>query len=196
MKFIANILTDKPFKDNDLYNVVSDKNNLMDGIPTLVVGWEYTKKLYPEASILNWEVGNNVYWTYGNREKRNKYEENIVKFRQLALTKFIKSVKYKFYSLLTTTDEEKEYILNLIGKDSGSFIYMNYDMVYIFDAENNVVIGFSLRDIDYMGKERKGIFSKIYRNQNNNIIDIKDSLTWDTKNALRNCNYVIPYLYA
>lgn len=47
-----------------------------------------------------------------------------------------------------------------------------------------------------MGKERKGIFSKIYRNQNNNIIDIKDSLTWDTKNALRNCNYVIPYLYA
>lgn len=196
MKFIANILTDKPFKDNDLYNVVSDKNNLIGGIPTLVVGWEYTKKLYPEASILNWEVGNNVYWTYGNREKRNKYEENIVNFRQLALTKFIKSVKYKFYGLLTTTDEEKDYILNLIGKDSGSFIYMNYDMVYIFDVENNIVIGFSLRDIDYMGKERKGIFSKIYRNQNNNIIDIKDSLTWDTKNALRNCNYVIPYLYA
>lgn len=196
MKFIANILTDKPFKDNDLYNVVSDKNNLIDGIPTLVVGWEYTKKLYPEASILNWEVGNNVYWTYGNREKRNKYEENIVKFRQFALTKFIKSVKYKFYGLLTTTDEEKEYILTLIDKDSGSFIYMNYDMVYIFDVENNIVVGFSLRDIDYMGKERKGIFSKIYRNQNNNIIDIKDSLTWDTKNALRNCNYVIPYLYA
>ena len=47
MKFIANILTDKPFKDNDLYNVVSDKNNLIGGIPTLVVGWEYTKKLYP-----------------------------------------------------------------------------------------------------------------------------------------------------
>ena len=119
-----------------------------------------------------------------------------MRFRQLSLTKFIKSVKYKFYGLLTTTDEEKEYILNLIGKDSGSFIYMNYDMVYIFDVENNIVIGFSLRDIDYMGKERKGIFSKIYSNKNNNIIDIKDSLTWDTKNALRNCNYVIPYLYA
>ena len=70
------------------------------------------------------------------------------------------------------------------------------DMVYIFDSENNVVVGFSLRDIDYMGKERKGIFSKIYRNPNNSIIDMKDTLTWDTKNALRNCNYVIPYLYA
>ena len=93
MKFIANILTDKPFKDNDLYNVVSDKNNLIDGIPTLVVGWEYTKKLYPEASMLNWEVGNNVYWTYGNREKRNKYEENIATFRQLTLTKIIKTLK-------------------------------------------------------------------------------------------------------
>ena len=37
MKFIANILTDKTFTNAELYNVVSDKNNLIDCIPTLVI---------------------------------------------------------------------------------------------------------------------------------------------------------------
>ena len=73
MKFIANILTDKPFTNAELYNVVSDKNNLIDGIPTLVIGWEYTKKMFNNANILDWEIDRNTYWTYGKREKRNKY---------------------------------------------------------------------------------------------------------------------------
>ena len=37
MKFIANILTDKPFVNTELYNVVNDKDKLIDGIPTLVM---------------------------------------------------------------------------------------------------------------------------------------------------------------
>lgn len=196
MRFIANILTDKPFTNSELYNVVSKKENLIDNIPTLVIGWEYTKKNFPEASILNWEINENFYWTYGKREKRNKYEENIEKFRQIALTKFVKSVKYTFLSLITISEDEKEYILRLVSKEDGSFIYMNYDMIYIFDSDNNVVIGFSLRDIDYIGKNRKGILSKIYRNTKNVLIEVKESLSWETKNALRNYSYVIPYLYS
>lgn len=196
MKFIANILTNKPFSNNELYNVVDDVNKLISDIPTLVIGWEYTKKLYPNASILEWMIDQNTFWTYGKREKRNKYEENIEKFRQLALNRFIKSVKYKFFSLLTSSNAEKESILKVINSEKGSNIYISYDMVYIFSRENNDVIGFSLRDIDYIGKDRKDILSKIYRNKNNTIIDVKEELSWDTKNALRNCGYVIPYLYA
>ena len=154
MKFIANILTDKPFVNNELYNVVDEKDKLIDGIPTLVIGWGYTKKMYPEASILNWSIDRNVYWTYGKREKRNRYEENIEKFRQLAITRFIKSVKYKYYSLLTISDDEKGYLISLFCKPNGSVVYINYNMVYVLD-ENNNVIGFSLRDIDYLGKDRK-----------------------------------------
>lgn len=194
MKFIANILTDKPFVNNELYNVVDEKDKLIDGIPTLVIGWGYTKKMYPEASILNWSIDRNVYWTYGKREKRNRYEENIEKFRQLAITRFIKSVKYKYYSLLTISDDEKGYLISLFCKPNGSVVYINYNMVYVLD-ENNNVIGFSLRDIDYLGKDRKKMLSLIFRNKNNVIIDIKDTLSWETKSSLNNCSYVIPYLY-
>jgi hypothetical protein len=195
MKYIANILTDKPFIDNELYNVVDSKDKLIGGIPTLVVGWDYTKRLYGNASILDWSIDRNTYWTYGKREKRNRYDENIVNFRKLAMTKFIKSVKYKYYSIITISDDDKKYILGLLSKDSGSNIYLAHDMVYVLDNVENVVIGFSLKDIDYVGKDRKKIFSMIYKNKNNVIIDIKDGLSYDAKSVLSGYSYVIPYLY-
>jgi hypothetical protein len=152
--------------------------------------------MYPDASILNWSIDRNVYWTYGKREKRSRYEENIAKFRELAITRFIKSVRYKFYNLLTISDIEKEYIISLFIKDNGSIVYINYDMVYVLDSDENIVIGFSLRDLDYIGKDRKKIFSMIFKNKNNVIVDIKNLLSWETKTSLGTCSYVIPYLYA
>lgn len=159
MRFIANILTDKKFINSELYNVVDNKDKLIDGIPTLVIGWGFTKKMYPNASILNWSIDNNIYWTYGKREKRSRYEENIEKFRQFAISNFIKSVKYKFYNLLIINNDEKDYIVSLLSKSDGSIVYINYNMVYILDNNKGLVIGFSLRDIDYIGKDRK----KFYR---------------------------------
>lgn len=192
MKFIANILTDKPFVNTELYNVVNDKDKLIDGIPTLVIGWEYTKKMYENANILNWEIDRNTYWTYGKREKRNRYEENLEKFRELALYRFIKSVKYSYFNILISSNEEKEYVWSLIDTN-GTYVYLNNDMVYAFDEQKNKVIGFSLRDIDYLKKDRKKVLSKIY--SNTNLIEVKDNLSWETKNALRNCSYVIPFLW-
>ena len=196
MKYIANILTDKKFTDSELYNVVSSKDKLISDIPTLIIGWGYTKKMYPEANILNWKINDNIFWTYGKREKRNKYEENVEKFKKASINKFIKSVKYQYYNLLTISEEEKKYIISLLCRDCKTHIYINCDMVYIFDDENNIVIGFSLRDIDYINSSRKKMFNIILRNKNNNIIDIKDTLSYDMKISLNECKYVIPYLYS
>lgn len=194
MKFIANILTEKPINNTELYNVVNCKENLIDNIPTLVIGWEYTKKMFPEANILNWEIDRNTYWTYGKREKRNKYEENMEKFRQLAMLRFIKSVKYKYVNLLISEKEEKDYIISLI-KEKNTYIYIANDIVYLLDKINDLVIGFSLRDIDYLKKDRKKILSKIYNNKEN-IIDIKNQFSWETKNSLYKYSYVVPYLWS
>jgi hypothetical protein len=196
MKYIANILTDKKFTDSELYNVVNSKDKLIGDIPTLIIGWGYTKKMYPEANILDWKINDNIFWTYGKREKRNKYEENIDKFKKLSINKFIKSVKYQYYNLLTISEEEKRYIISLLCRDYKTHIYINCDMVYIFDDENNIVIGFSLRDIDYINNSRKKMFNIILRNKNNNVIDIKDTLSYDMKISLNECKYVIPYLYS
>lgn len=194
MRYIANILTDKNFKEKGLYNIVSSKKELIDGIPTLVIGWEFTKKMYNNANILDWEISRDVYWTYGNREKRNRYDENINKFKDLALLRFIKSVKYEYKNILLLTDEEKNEIIEIISGD-GVNVYIHNDMLYVL-KDNKNVIGLSLRDIDYIGKDRKKILSKVFRNEKNHIISLTDSeLSYDIKNTLYKYSYVVPYLF-
>jgi hypothetical protein len=100
MKYIANILTDEPFNEGELYNVVRDKDKLVPDIPTLIVGWERTKAEYPDASIIEWQVADNVYWTYGKYERRDKYEANVKKFQDLSFKKFVESLKYVFYDVI------------------------------------------------------------------------------------------------
>ena len=93
MRFLGNILTNRKFEDCEFYNVVDKKEDLIINIPTLVIGWEFTKTLYPNANIISWEIENDIYWTFNNRERRQSYEEIIVKFKKLVVNRFIKSTE-------------------------------------------------------------------------------------------------------
>ena len=99
MKKIANILTDGIFDNDGLYNVVKTKDELIEGIPTLVIGWEKTKSLFPTACIIERKINDDTYWTWGSRERRQVMEKDIAVFRRLALKRFTKSIKYVFLSL-------------------------------------------------------------------------------------------------
>ena len=85
MQLIANILTINLFSDKILYNVVEKKDDLIDGIPTLCVGLEMTKKNYPNFNLLDMNIDEMTKWTYGPREKRNVYESRLSKFIFAAL---------------------------------------------------------------------------------------------------------------
>ena len=100
MKHIANILTDKNFPKEDLYNIINDINDIEIGIPTLIIGWEYTKNLFPNANILDWEINRNIFWTFGKREKNQRYVETLEEFKTLAVKRFIKSIEYRFVNIL------------------------------------------------------------------------------------------------
>lgn len=192
MKYIANILTDKLFADKELYNVVKTKEDLIDGIPTLVVGWEFTKLNYPKVEIVDWKIDENTYWTFGNRERRAVYEERIEKFKEEALEKFTKSIKYVPINILTgrgVTD------FSSAIDEEFSKIYIYGDMVYAYSPENKCVYGMSLRDIDYCGRSTgKDCISAIYRKKASDVVSVKDTLSAETRYSFRNCNYIIPYL--
>lgn len=194
MKCIANILTNKPFEDSELYNVTGDSDSLIEGIPTLIVGWEYTKNVRPDANILTWEIDKDTYWTFGKREKRNRYEDCVKKFRELAIKRLIESVKYRYINLLTVDEEEKRAYMGMIRGEKTMYVYICNDMVYVYDDDTREVTGISLRDIIYAGKNPKAILSEIYHG-GNKIIDIKGKFSWETKLALRSHAYVYPCLF-
>lgn len=194
MKSIANILTDGRFENDGLYNVVKEPDELISGIPTLVIGWEKTKALFPEASIIEWKINEDTYWTWGNRERREVQERDLVRFRKLAISRFINSVKYVFLSVFTASQNTMNKFFNSLSDERRKFIYGYNDVIYIYYEGNNNIIGISLVDIEYCGMDKKDFFRPIYAGKNNVII--KDEIPFKIKNELKNQLYVIPYLYS
>ena len=193
MKPIANILTDKSFINDGIYNVVNNPDNLISGIPTLIIGWEYTKTFYPDANILNWEINSDTYWCFGKRERGQRYEETIIKFRNYAINRLIKSIKYKFINIIVKNDFYSS-LLDILNLCDDMNAYVTNDMLYLACSSGDVVYGISLRDIEYLGYNKKTIFSTLHNNKNLKFVDYNE-LNWDIKNALRNCIYAVPCLY-
>ena len=197
MKYIANILTDEPFSDSQLYNVVRDSSELVPGIPTLIVGWDKTKSEHPDASIIEWKVADNVYWTYGKYERRDKYEANIKKFQDVSFKKFIESLEYVFYDVLLSPSEKFDSFLASLVSGAEKTIYVTGDMMYIYYNGTNKVVGLSLRDCDYLDESiKKKIFSALYKSKTVNILKNNDEISKEIRFKVRSMAYILPYLYS
>ena len=197
MKYIANILTDEPFAEAELYNVVRDNDFLVPDIPTLIVGWDKTKELYPDASIIEWKVADNVYWTYGKYEKRDKYEVNVKKFQDLAFKKFIESLEYVFFDVLVANPIRFDTFITSLGDVTAKTIYVSGDMMYIYYDKKYKIVGISLRDCDYVNEMyKKRIFSAIYNNQSVNLLKNNDTISKEVRFKARGRAYILPYLYS
>ena len=194
MRFLANILTEKKFPNEGIYNVVSNKSELIDNIPTLVIGWEFTKINYPEVNILDWEINPTTYWTFGMREKRQRYEEDIKRFKKNIFNQLVKEVKYEYINLLTKNEGVDNLITVLKYADKIN-VYICDDMLYIMCKNTNIIYGYSLKDIEYLNRSKKEIFSTIYSNECITFINNIDDLSTEIKTALKNNYYIIPYLF-
>ena len=199
MRKIANILTNKKFtEDSSFYNVVSSVDALIKGVPTLVIGWSFTKSLFPDANIVNWEVGENTYFTFGNREKRSVYNERLKKFKEMAINQFIKSVDYRFFNVITTNNHEKaEFLGKIVNGESRKIVYSSDgDMVYIFIPNEDVVYGLLLSDVKYLGKDQDLFAKLISGGKNVEVIHMKPSEKANISmvNSFNNCKYIIPCL--
>ena len=197
MKYIANILTDEQFNDAELYNVVRDSNDLIPGIPTLIVGWERTKSEYPDASIIEDKVSDNVYWTYGKYERRDKYETNIKKFQDLSFKKFVEPLDYVFYDVLLSTAEKLDSFLDSLLSEPTKTVYVIRDMMYIYYSGTNKVVGLSLRDCDYIEDTlKKRILSAIYKSKTINLLKNNDEISREVRLKAKGRAYILPYLYS
>lgn len=196
MKYLGNIVTDSKLTTFDYYNVVKTKDKIIEDIPTLIVGYEKTKSIYGDNfSVLDWKIEDNVYWTYGRRERGEKYLENIEKFKNLCFNDMVKTVDYRLFNVLVESTERKKEFFNYIKDKKNKTIYISDDMVYLYE-DNKHVIGFSLRDVEYGGGNKKRILSILLSDDKNNILNSKDVFNNEFSYTLKNKPYIIPYLYS
>lgn len=194
MKYLANILTSEKFDENTLYNVVKNEDGLVKDIPTLIVGWEKAKELYPDASILRWKINDNTYWTYGSRVRRDRNEADIRTFKKLVMDKAIKSVEYWFFNVLTATNEEKLRLKVFLSDSRRKFALVSDDMIYIYFPDDSTTIGISLKDIDYEGGNREKMLKLLKNTPTITLVKERDYISYETRDLIRNRKYIIPYL--
>ena len=178
---------------SELFNITDDEDSLIEGIPTVVVGWERAKKFNENSNIIEWKTDDLTYWVFSKRENNSKYTEKLKEFKELAIKRFLKSIKYSFFNILTAETEEKSEFCKkfLNGK---SYFVSNNEILYSYNEDENCVYGLSLLDIAYEGGDISKIINRI--SSTGNIIRKAEDVPFSIKNMIGNSTYALPYIYS
>lgn len=196
MNYLANIYTKSKIDIEPFFNVVDDEKKIIDGIPTLIIGWDSVKSLYGDINILDKKVKDNIYWTFGKRERRNVMEVDVQKFKRKAMSITCNNVKYKFFNILTAKNDKKKSFYMLLKDTRHKTIFSFNNMLYIYIDGTDTVVSISLRDVDYIGGDVKKIFSTLYNNKFVKVANDNDLKDTNAKLFFKDNIYLIPYIFS
>ena len=81
--FLGNIVSEVDIKVDGLFFVTNNIENVIKDIPTLIIGWDLTKRLFSEKtklSILEKQIDKNLFWTFTKKERRIDFEIDFKNF--------------------------------------------------------------------------------------------------------------------
>lgn len=198
--YIGNIITSDI--DNaipDYVNVVNNKDDIINNLPTLSVGWFKTKEMFglPNLDVQNKIIDKNIYWTFSKYEKKDIYTEDLNKFYKEIINQLKIKVNYNFISLVNCKYKNIKKLIKYIDNNEDKIIYVyNYRMVYIYNKNN--VYGISLDEVEFIGLNKEKILKRLYKNVNHNF-RCTDSeimiMNNDLINDLKENIMLIPYIY-
>lgn len=193
MNILGSIVSKRKIKENiGFVEVVNDINSVDDKTkPILIIGYNEAKSIYPNVSILDKRICDNVYWTFGKTEKKYEYDKDIKLFYEFVVKYALKDINYYYINILKLKYNNIKKIINILNNNKIKYIYINNNIIYIY--YNNYILGLSLEMTDYLGIDRTKIINKIRKNKNN-IIKYSDSfLDLSLKKVINNKKYVMPY---
>ena len=191
---IGNIVSSTKINVSEDFNVVESLGEIIQGLPTLIIGWDYVKKNYPDYNIITRELSDNLYWTFKKHEKRDLHEEDIYNFVQNTYTNLINKVTYFFVDPFSLSRKSVVKILNKLSTTKVISYYHN-DMCYIYFE--NIILGVDLSLMEFVGLSREKLINKI--NIKSNIFLIKDVIFIEYKHRIEildNQAKYIPLLYS
>ena len=196
MNYLANIYTKSKLDIEPFFNVVDNEKKLIDGIPTLIIGWDSVKSLYGDVNILDKKVKDNIYWTFGKRERRNVMEVDVQKFKKKAMSIVSNNIKYKFFNILTAKNDKKKSFYLLLKDTRHKTIFSFNNMLYIYIDGTDTVVSISLRDVEYIGGDVKKIFSTLYNNKFVKVANDNELKDTNAKLFFKDNIYLIPYIFS
>jgi hypothetical protein len=130
---IGNILTNSLYVPDYLNNV----SFVEEGVPTIIVGWKAAKELYPDMSLRDWKISDNIYWTMDSQDDKMKMESDLLRFKSICLDSIIKKYQFTYIDLLLNPAPA----LNFSHSDK---ILLTNSIIYIKNLESIVSISLEL----------------------------------------------------
>ena len=158
MKF-ANIVSTTQINVPQDFNVVQSMDEIIHGLPTLIIGFDLTDKLFPNYDVGNIKVTDNVYWTTKKTESRDKHNIELEWFKHFAYHELIKDINYIFVDPIQYKKKSQLKILKKIYTIPNKITYQHNDMIYIYS--DKFIFGVDLKLIKYIGLDISKIKRKI-----------------------------------
>ena len=149
---IGNIIIDDFIKLDNKFNIINSLDDIIDNIPTLVVGLDNAKKLDVKLNYLERKLDDNTFWTFNKKEKRVLFEEDLFYFIEHSYTLFRKKISFKFIDLILSYSQDINNVFNNIKESKNVISFVYIDMVYVF--MNKTIYGFDLRQVVFIGKTK------------------------------------------
>jgi hypothetical protein len=191
---IANIVSADKITAPQEFNVVSSIDDIIIGLPTLIIGYNYVNKHYPNFDIGEILISDNVYWTFKRTEKRDKHSEDLNWFILKVYGDLLIKLSYIFVDPIQYKPKTLVKIIRKILNISNKIAYLSGSMVYIYGHE--YVFGIDLKLLEFVGLDTNKIMGKIR-------LSCDTLLTDDTVADLRadfqifpNVSKYIPYLFS
>ncbi len=192
---IANIVSTQKVDSLTDFNIVKSIDEIIDGLPTLIVGYDYVDKNYPNFDIGNICLGENLYWTFKRTEKRDKYEEDLNWFISKVYTDLTKQIYYIFVDPIQQSSKTLIKIIKKLYSFSNIICYNHNEMLYLYC--DNFLFGIDLCLLKYIGfdinkiKNKIKLISNVFLDKNEILIEYKRNVE-----ALGNQVRYIPYLFS
>lgn len=195
MSYIGNIVTTANI-EWDYLKKCNDISEADPSMPTLIVGIERAKALIREFNILNHTYDNNIFWTYGKRERRDEYEQATKSFIKTCINRICEPITYEFLDFIDF-DKDKlkklcEYINNAIYK----ILYNDYNKtLFIYDTIDKKVYGISLQLIEYIGRDKQKFMRWVGKSKGNTLLNDMKFIPKNISRIIDNDRYLVPVLY-
>lgn len=177
---IGNIVTLDKIKVDDNFNVVNSFNEVIEGIPTLVVGTNIANDSYGNLNYIDRKIDELNYWTFSKKEKRGLFEEDLFYFIENSYKNLTNRLEYIFVDVIIFNDEKIKKIFDKIESYKDNISFLTDKMLYIYS--DKYIFGIDLRQIEYIrGDVDKFIkkvkrFSKDFLSNNEILIEYKNNL--------------------
>lgn len=186
------IVTEKKVKNIDSSVAQVSKLEEADATkPILLVGWKKAKKHPNYSSILERQIGENLYWTFNKSESRSDFEEDLEKFYNIIYNNILNNIIYYYIDIFKLKYNKLKKLYSILSSREDKNIYISNGVVYILHEGS--VLGLSLTVLEYCGIKTEKVLQRIKSNPNNNVFEDDNKFVFKLTKRLGNKKYAVPY---